>query len=135
MSDYAPYTATQKPELSSLTDPFTTHSPTDTIISIPPSVENFPTRPSSPTNSPSAQPLARVDDTDASHAVESSVSTTTVTVPSNEETWSRTRHRGAPLEQLQTLEQLSGDSIVYVRIEQRDEQKERKSIVSISNLV
>lgn len=122
-----------KPELSSFTDPFTTHSPTDTIISIPSSVENIPTLPSSPTNSPRAQPLARVGDTDASHEVESSVSTTAV--PSNEEKWSRTRHRDAPLEQLQTLEQLSGDSIVYVRIEQRDEQREEKNIVSISNLV
>jgi hypothetical protein len=125
------------PELSSFTDPFTTHSPTDTIISVPPSVENFPTRPSSPTNSPSAQPLARVGDTDATQKdkVRSTVSTTTVTVPSNEEKWPRTRHRGAPLEQLQTLEQLSADSKVCVRSEQRDEQKERKGIVSISNLV
>ncbi|KAG1730433.1 hypothetical protein EDD22DRAFT_853004 [Suillus occidentalis] len=115
-----------KPELLSFTDSFKPHSLTDTIISIPSSVENFLTLPSSLTNSPSAQPLARVGDTDTSHEVESSVSTTTV--PSNKEKWSRTRHRGAPLEQLQTLEQLSGDSIVYVRIEQRDEQRERKSI-------
>lgn len=115
-----------------LTDPFTsTHSPTDLIIPPPSSFENLPTLPSPPTGSPSAEPRVQLGDTDVSHGIEYSVSTT---VPANESLNKsrtfRTRHRSAPLEQSQTLEQLSNHDIAGVRVGQPDEQKENKSVVS-----
>ncbi|KAG1763133.1 hypothetical protein EV702DRAFT_1205805 [Suillus placidus] len=114
-----------EPELSSLTDPFTTDSPTDTILPSPSSFKNLPTLPSSPTGSPSAKHrMQQLGDTDVSHEIESSVS---INVPVNEEKRSRmlhTRHQGTALEQSQTVKQLSNDDIAGVRIGQPDEQKE-----------
>ncbi|KAG1748213.1 hypothetical protein EDB19DRAFT_1905267 [Suillus lakei] len=52
------------PDLSSFTDPFTTNSPTDTILPPPSSFKNSPTLPSSPAGSPSAKPLLQFGDTD-----------------------------------------------------------------------
>ncbi|KAG1723341.1 hypothetical protein EDB19DRAFT_1916167 [Suillus lakei] len=107
--------------VSSFTDPSKTHSPTDTILPPALSLKNLSTLPSSPIGSPSAQPHMRLGDTEVSHEFKSSVLTT---VPTNEEKrshTSRTHHRGAPLEQLQTLKQLSNNNIVGVCIGQAEE--------------
>ncbi|KAG1844147.1 hypothetical protein F4604DRAFT_1980497 [Suillus subluteus] len=120
-----------EPELSSFTDPFTTNSPTDTILPSPTSFKNLPTLPSSPTGSPSAKPpMQRLGDTDLSHEIESSVS---INVPANEKKRSRTFHtrrQGTALEQSQTVKQLSNDGIAAgIRIGQPDEQKENKFVI------
>ncbi|KAG1853053.1 hypothetical protein F4604DRAFT_1933518 [Suillus subluteus] len=117
-----------EPDSSSFTDPFATHSPTDSTIPPPPStLENFPTLSSSPIGSPSTQLLVGLGDTDAWHGINSFV---IATVSTNEKKRSRTchtHHRGAPLEQSQTFK-LSNDNIVDARIGQPDEQKENKTM-------
>jgi hypothetical protein len=124
-----------EPDLSSFADPFATYSPTDSTISPPPSsLENFPTLPSSPIGSPSAQLLMRLGDTDASHEIKISISATDSTNEKKRSRTSRTRHRGAILEQSQNFNP-SNDNIVDARIGQPDEQKENKSTVSICSLV
>ncbi|KAG0699451.1 hypothetical protein DFH29DRAFT_877277 [Suillus ampliporus] len=137
MSCYAPYATTQPSWIKDMmthvqadrVSEFSTSGSSDnTILPPPSSLKNLPTLPSLPTDSPSAQPLMRLGDTEASHEFKSSVSTT---IPTNKEKrshTSHTRHRGAPLEQLQTLKQLSNDNIVGVRIRQAEEGN--KSMVS-----
>ncbi|KAG2336225.1 hypothetical protein BDR05DRAFT_1006062 [Suillus weaverae] len=90
-----------EPDLLSFTDPFTTHSPTDSTIP-PPSLENFSALPSSP--SPTA------------------------TTSADKEKRSRTSctcHQGAPLEQSPTLK-LSNDNTVDAG--QPNEQKIKENI-------
>ncbi|KAG1759564.1 hypothetical protein EDD22DRAFT_955773 [Suillus occidentalis] len=109
------------------TDPFTsTHSPTDLIPPPPSPFKNLPTLPSSPTGSPSAVQLG---DTDVSHEIECTVSTTVPADESlNKSRTFQTRHQSTALEQSQTLEQLSNRDITGVRVGQPDEQKENKSV-------
>lgn len=122
-------------ELLFLTDPFTsTHSPTDFILPPPSSFKNLPTLPSTPTGSPSAKPRVQLGDTDVSHEIECTVSTTVPADESlNKSRTFQTRHRSAALEQSQTLEELSNHAIAGVRVGQPDEQKENKSVVSDCN--
>ncbi|KAG1775008.1 hypothetical protein EV702DRAFT_1199857 [Suillus placidus] len=93
-----------EPDLLSFTDPFTTHSPTDSTIPLP-SLENFSTLPSSP--SPTA--TVSTDEEKRSHT-------------------SHTCHRGAPLEQspILKLSKLSNDNTVDAG--QSDEQKRKENI-------
>ncbi|KAG1865131.1 hypothetical protein C8R48DRAFT_672419 [Suillus tomentosus] len=113
--------------VSSFTEPFKTHLPTDTILPPPSSLKNLPTLPLSPTGSPGTQPPMQLLDTEACHEIESSVSTT---VPANEETshTSHTHHQGALFEQSQTLKQMSNDNVVGVRNGQAEKRKEDKSM-------
>ncbi|KAG2147058.1 hypothetical protein BD769DRAFT_1382180 [Suillus cothurnatus] len=116
-----------EPDLSSFADPFATYSPTDSTISPPPSsLENFPTLPSSPIGSPSAQLLMRLGDTDVLHEIKISISATDSTNEKKRSCTSCTRHRGAILEQSQNFNP-SNDNIVDARIGQPDKQKENKS--------
>ncbi|KAG1869629.1 hypothetical protein F4604DRAFT_1927043 [Suillus subluteus] len=94
-----------EPDSSYFTDPFATHSPTDSTIPPPPStLENFPTLSSSPIGSPSTQLLVGLGDTDAWHGINSFV---IATVSTNEKKRSRT---------------------LDARIGQPDEQKENKTM-------
>ncbi|KAG1862319.1 hypothetical protein C8R48DRAFT_773765 [Suillus tomentosus] len=94
-----------EPDLSSFTDPFAIHSPTNTqaIVHAPSPLQEFLTPPSSSTGSPDAQiPMRPLDATDVLHESESPPVTIIQVVPKNEEKrfhTSRARRGGAPFQQ------------------------------------
>ncbi|KAG2120174.1 hypothetical protein BD769DRAFT_1390378 [Suillus cothurnatus] len=112
------------PELLSLTDPFSIHSPTNTILCTPSPLWEVAAPPSSPTGSPDAQTPMWLGATNMSHEFESSLPVLTID-PAHEEERSHMWCRG--LQRVVYIHKaMKKKSAVFM---QPDEQKEGENMV------